>query len=45
MGVAIFFSLSALVIVLGLGLTALTIRHHWRLSRHSRVAKKATAEN
>lgn len=33
MGVFIFFSLSAVIIILGLGITVLTLRHHWKLSR------------
>ncbi len=37
MGVFIFFSLSAVIIVLGLGMTVLTIRHHWKLSRYARM--------
>lgn len=42
MGVFIFFSISAVVIILGLGMTVLTIRHHWQQSRYARLGNPIT---
>lgn len=33
MAVVLFFSICAVVLILGFGLTFFTVRHHYRLSR------------